>query len=122
MLSRIPLKKLVMLLVPAILQVPVAAAQRLRYPETKRDAVVDDYHGTPVADPYRWLEDAQAPETRAWLEAQSQLTSAWLAAVSSRDPLKARLTALWNYPRYSVPHRAGTWYFFWKNAGLQHQA
>ena len=89
---------------------------------TRRDAVVDNYHGTPVADPYRWLEDPQAPETHAWLEAQRQLTSALLAAMPSRDPITARLTTLWNYPRYSVPHRAGTRYFFWKNAGLQHQA
>ena len=71
---------------------------------TRRDAVVDDYHGTPVADPYRWLEDPQAPETHAWLEAQRQLTSALLAAMPSRDLITARLTTLWNYPRYSVPH------------------
>ena len=87
---------------------PNPTSPKFHYPPARRDAVVDDYHGTPVADPYRWLEDPQAPETRAWLEAQSQLTSALLAAIPSRDPIKARLTALWNYPRYSVPHRTGT--------------
>src|SRR5262249_23926821 len=68
-----------------------------------------------------WLEDPQAPETQAWLEAQQQLTSTWLVSMPARDPIKARLTELWNYPRYSVPHRAGAWYFFWKNTGLQQQ-
>ncbi len=87
---------------------PHPTSHKFRYPSTRRDAVVDDYHGTPVADPYRWLEDLQAPETHAWLEAQRQLTSALLAAMPSRDPIKARLTALWNYPRYAVPHQAGT--------------
>ncbi len=101
---------------------PHPTSQKFLYPPTRRDAVVDDYYGTPVADPYRWLEDLQAPETHAWLEAQHRLTSTLLAAMPTRDPIKARLTELWNYPRYSVPHRAGTRYFFWKNAGLQHQA
>ncbi len=100
---------------------PHPTSQKFLYPSTRRDAVVDDYHGTPVADPYRWLEDPQAPETHAWLEAQQRLTSALLAAMPTRDPIKGRLTELWNYPRYSVPRHAGTRYFFWKNTGLQHQ-
>src|ERR1043166_8406547 len=100
---------------------PHPASPKFLYPPTRRDAVVDDYHGTLVADPYRWLEDSQPPEAQAWLEAQQQLTSAWLAAMPTRDPIKTRLTKLWNYSRYSVPYRAGTWYFFWKNTGLQQQ-
>lgn len=100
---------------------PHPTSPKFLYPPTRRDAVVDDYHGTPVADPYRWLEDLQAPETQAWLETQQRLTSAWLAAMPSRDSVKARLTELWNYPHYSVPRRAGARYFFWKNTGLQHQ-
>jgi prolyl oligopeptidase len=86
------------------------------------DAVVEDYHGTPVADPYRWLEDSQAPETRAWVEAQQRVTRSFLDASPAREPIRARLTALWNFPRYAVPHQAGTRYFFWKNDGLQRQA
>lgn len=77
---------------------------------------------TIVADPYRWLEDPQAPERHAWLEEQHRLTSAFLAAIPARERLRARLTELWNYPRYSVLHRAGSRYFFWKNTGLQQQA
>jgi prolyl oligopeptidase len=100
---------------------PHPMPKKFLYPPTRRDAVADDYHGTPVADPYRWLEDPQAPETHAWLEAQHQLTSALLAAMPTRDAIKARLTELWNYPRYAVPRRAGTQYFFWKNTGLQPQ-
>src|SRR5262249_36555715 len=84
-------------------------------------AVVDDYHGTPVADPYRWLEDPQAPATHAWLQAQQRLAAACLDAMPAREHIKTRLTALWNYPRYTVPRRAGTQYFFWKNTGLQPQ-
>src|SRR5262249_26355903 len=87
---------------------PHPMPKKFLYPPARRDAVVDNYHGTPVADPYRWLEDPQAPETQAWLEAQQRLTPAWLAAVPTRDSIKARLTELWNYPRYCVPHRAGT--------------
>jgi prolyl oligopeptidase len=78
---------------------PNPASPKFLYPPTRRDAVVDDYHGMPVADPYRWLEDLQAPETHAWLEAQQRLTSALLTAMPTRDAIEARLTALWNYPR-----------------------
>jgi prolyl oligopeptidase len=75
------------------------------YPATRVDAVVEDYHDTPVADPYRWLEDLQAPETCAWIEAQQRLTRSFLGTLPSRDPIKTRLTALWNVPRSSVPRR-----------------
>ena len=96
--------------------------KKFLYFSARREAVVDNYHGTLVADPYRWLEDPQAPETHVWLEAQQRLTSTLLAAMPSRDPIKARLTELWNYPRYSVPYHTGTQYFFWKNTGLQPQS
>ena len=76
---------------------PHPMSEKFLYPPARRDAVVDNYHGTPVADPYRWLEDPQSPETQAWLEAQQRLTSAWFAAMPTRDSIKARLTELWNY-------------------------
>jgi prolyl oligopeptidase len=100
---------------------PPPRPSKFHYPPTRRDAVVDDYHGTPVADPYRWLEDPQAPDTHAWLAAQQQLTSTFLAGLPARDRIQARLTELWNFPRYATPRRAGNWYFFWKNDGLQQQ-
>src|SRR5919106_5587419 len=91
------------------------------YPPARRDAIVEDYHGTPVADPYRWLEDLTAPDTQAWIATQNQLTRAYFDAIPDRAHISARLTALWNYPRSSVPYRAGARYFFSKNDGLQNQ-
>src|SRR6266705_233354 len=100
----------------------VARAQALAYPPARRSDQVDDYHGTRVADPYRWLEDVDAPETREWIEAENGLTAAYLAQVPARETIRRRLTALWNYPRYGTPfHKSGR-YFFLKNDGLQNQA
>src|SRR2546425_10927837 len=92
------------------------------YPKTRRGEQVDDYHGTKVPDPYRWLEDVDAPETRAWIEAENHLTEAYLTRVPAREPVRRRLTALWNYPRYGTPvHKSGR-DFFLKNEGLRNQA
>jgi len=85
------------------------------------DDVVDDYHGTPVADPYRWLEDAASADTQAWVAAQRRLTHAFLQGIPAREFIKARLSELWNYARMSVPVKAGTRYFFTRNNGLQNQ-
>ncbi|MFN0149696.1 MAG: prolyl oligopeptidase family serine peptidase [bacterium] len=93
-----------------------------RYPASRIVDVVDDYHGVAVADPYRWLEDADAPETAAWVKAQNEVTFAHLAAIPQRDAIRARMTALWNYERYETPTRKGDWYFYKKNDGLQNQA
>ncbi len=97
-------------------------AQRPAYPPTARGPVTDDYHGTVVADPYRWLEDVDAPETRAWVEAQNRVTFAWLDQVPQRTAIRARLTALWDYPRYGAPFKKAGRYFFFRNSGLQNQA
>ncbi len=94
----------------------------LSYPETRRDAVVDDYFGTKVADPYRWLEDDNAPDTKAWVEAQNKVTRAYLDAIPERGAIKARLTKLWNYERFGVPFKRGGHYFYNRNDGLQNQA
>ena len=86
-----------------------------------RDDIIEDYHGTKVADPYRWLEDPSLPETLAWVEAQNAITSQFLAAIPARESIQARLTELWNYPKYSAPWKRGKRYFFTKNTGLQNQ-
>jgi len=99
----------------------VARAQALAYPPARRSDQVDDYHGTRVADPYRWLEDVDAPQTREWIEAENGLTAAYLAQIPARDTLRRRLTRLWNYPRYGTPFHKGGRYFFLKNDGLQNQ-
>ena len=95
---------------------------KLVYPESKKVDQVDDYFGTKVADPYRWLEDDRTPEVQAWIEAQNKVTFAYLDRIPYREKLKARLTELYNYPRISAPFRRGDTYFFTKNDGLQNQS
>src|SRR5438445_630779 len=95
---------------------------RVVYPFTRRTNVVDDYHGVKVADPYRWLEDDNSPETRAWVEAQNKVTSGYLQQMPELPAIKARLTRLWNYERYGVPFKQGGRYFISKNDGLQNQS
>jgi len=99
-----------------------APAQTLQYPAARKSDVVDDYHGTRVADPYRWLEDPDSPESRAWIEAQNRLTAAYLAEIPARATIRERLTKLWNYPKYGAPFRKAGRYFFLKNDGLQNQS
>jgi prolyl oligopeptidase len=99
-----------------------ASAQRVQYPTTRATEPADDYHGTRVADPYRWLEDLDSHETAEWVKAQNAVTFDYLAATPGRDALKQRLTELWNYERVSVPFREGGRLFFTRNTGLQRQS
>jgi len=102
----------------------IAADAPLMYPGTRRGDQVDDYHGTKVADPYRWLEDdvRKSPEVQKWVEAENEVTFAYLKGIPEREAIKKRLTELWNYAKYSVPSRAGGRYFYSKNDGLQNQS
>jgi prolyl oligopeptidase len=110
------------LALPLDAAVPAAGAgRRFEYPPAPTSGVVDDYHGTKVPDPYRPLEDPEAPATRAWIEAENRLTESWLSTIPQRKTLRERLTKLWNYERYSPPVREGGLYFFTKNDGLQPQ-
>lgn len=84
--------------------------------------VVENYHGTLVADPYRWLEDPHSPETKAWVKGQNKATRAFIDEFTGREAIRQRLTELWDYPKYLVPRKFGTRYFFQKNDGLQNQA
>ena len=94
----------------------------IAYPETKRGDVVDDFHGVKVADPYRWLEDSDAPDTRVWIEAENKVTFDYLEGIPQRGPIKDRITNLWNYERFSVPFKRGGRYFMSKNDGLQNHS
>ncbi|MEX5748837.1 prolyl oligopeptidase family protein [Massilia sp. X63] len=94
----------------------------LTYPVTKKVDQLDNYHGTTVADPYRWLEDANSAETKEWVTAQNKLTQAYLAQIPQRAAIRERLTKLWNYERYSVPGKEGGRYFYSRNDGLQNQS
>ncbi len=96
-------------------------AQNLQYPETKKINHIDEYHGVKIADPYRWLEDLNSEETKAWIEAQNKLTNDYLSNIPYREKIKQRLTDLWNYERYSTPFKVGDYYVYSKNDGLQEQ-
>ncbi|PYO83081.1 MAG: S9 family peptidase [Gemmatimonadetes bacterium] len=110
------------LILTGILFGGAVSAQTLPYPPARKGDVVDDYHGTRVADPYRWLEDPDSPESRGWIDAENRLTEGYLSQIPERAALRKRLTALWNYPKYGAPfHKAGR-YFFFKNDGLQNQS
>ena len=97
-------------------------AQKLQYPNTRRVDHVDTYFGVKVPDPYRWLEDDNAPETMKWVEAENKVTFKYLGKIPFRSKIKARLEKLFNYPRYGAPFRNGRHFFFSKNDGLQNQS
>jgi len=97
-------------------------AQQLQYPVTKKGDQVDDYHGTKVADPYRWLEDDTSAGTAAWVEAENKVTFPYLDAIPFRKQLQARVKELNDYAKYSSPSHKGPYYFFFKNDGLQNQS
>ncbi len=92
------------------------------YPKTRQQDLVDDYFGTMVKDPFRWLEDDNAEETLAWVKAQNKTTDGYLEKIPFRDNFKKRLGELWNYERYSAPFKEGDKYYFFKNDGLQNQS
>lgn len=113
-------------LVASFLAVPLASVyadpgKPLAYPKARKGDVVDTYHGTKVADPYRWLEDPDAAESRTWIEAENKVTYGYLNQIPERAWLKKRLTEVWDYEKYSVPWKKGGRYFFQKNDGLQNQ-
>jgi prolyl oligopeptidase len=99
-----------------------AVAQRLQYPASKKGDVVDDHHGTSIADPYRWMEDLTAADTKTWIGAQNALTRAYFETLPHRETLKRRITELWDYPKVSLPFREGGRIFYRKNSGLQKQS
>lgn len=95
--------------------------EKLQYPLTPTVDQVDDYHGTLVSDPYRWLEDNDTSDTKSWIEAQNQLTQSYLKDIPAIDRIRKRLTALWDFPRASAPRKIGEKYFQLSNTGLQNQ-
>jgi len=94
---------------------------QLNYPPTPTGDQIDDYHGTLVPDPYRWLEDTESPETKAWTEAQNAVTFEFLESIPARKEIKERLTELWDFPKASAFVRKGNRYFQLGNTGLQNQ-
>ncbi|SMB87950.1 prolyl oligopeptidase . Serine peptidase. MEROPS family S09A [Hymenobacter roseosalivarius DSM 11622] len=93
----------------------------LPYPQTKKVDTVTTYFSTKVADPYRWLENDQAPETKAWVQEQNKVTQNYLAQIPYRDAIRKRIETLWNYEKYNAPFKEGKYTYFSKNTGLQSQ-
>jgi prolyl oligopeptidase len=98
------------------------AADVLTYPQTRKEDVVETLHGVKIADPYRWLEDDNSEETKAWVKAENEVTFGYLEKLPRREEIKARLTELWNYERVGMPFERGGRWFFTHNSGLQNQA
>lgn len=99
-----------------------ATQAKIRYPETRKDTITDNYFGNKVHDPYRWLEDDRSAETEAWVTAQNNATYGYLETIPFRNNLKERLTTLMNYPKYGSPRKVNDKYYFYKNNGLQNQS
>ncbi|MGE3166949.1 MAG: prolyl oligopeptidase family protein [Planctomycetota bacterium] len=100
----------------------IARIDPTEYPESPRGDVVERLHGVDVADPYRWLEDADSPATERWVRAQSEFTADYLASIPLREAFESRLEHLWDYERFGLPERKGGRYFFTRNDGLQNQS
>src|SRR3954467_15735922 len=117
---RTPVTSVSFLLLVAV--VSKAQTSAPTYPSAARGTQVDVYHGVSIADPYRWLEDTDSPETKAWVAAENQLSDSYLATIPQRAAIKNRLTQIWNYARYSAPFKEGGRYFYFQNTGLQNQS
>ncbi|MBD2594891.1 S9 family peptidase [Nostoc spongiaeforme FACHB-130] len=100
----------------------MSTAKQITYPATHKSEQVDNYHGTVVADPYRWLENSDSEETKAWIDAQNKITFDFLGEIPAIDKIKQRLTKLWDYEKYGIPFKESDRYFYFKNNGLQNQS
>ncbi|PCH92768.1 MAG: S9 family peptidase [Bacteroidetes bacterium] len=96
-------------------------AQELVYPKSNKGNQVDDYFGTQVADPYRWMENDTAIETANWVKEENLVTQKYLESIPYRGKINKRLASIWNYPKYSAPFHEGEYYYFYKNDGIQNQ-
>lgn len=95
---------------------------QIKYPDTKKTDQEDNYFGTIIKDPYRWLEDDNSAETRAWVKEENKVTEDYLSNIPFREKVKKRLEELWNYTKYGSPFKQGNYYYFYKNDGLQNQS
>lgn len=117
------MKRALRLVFVLVLAVPAAAQPpALTYPQPRKGDVVDDYFGTRVADPYRWMEDLNSAELAQWIRDENAVTSKYLDGLPGRDVLKTRITELWNYPKVGLPHYEGRRWFYTRNSGLQRQS
>ncbi len=103
-------------------EVKTQVTSMLKYPETQKGDVTDEYFGTKVADPYRWLEDDNSGETKDWVRRQNEVTFDYLNQIPYREAIEKRLTKIWNYEKYSTPFKENEKYYFFKNNGLQNHS
>lgn len=122
------MKKVLLISLPATLIFAACDTEKtktttaLKYPETKKVDQVDDYFGTEVADPYRWLEDDNAEDTKAWVIEENKVTNAFLSSIPFREKIEKRYEEIFNYPKLSAPWKVGDYFFYSKNSGLQNQS
>ena len=95
---------------------------KMEYPQTKKVDQVDEFFGTQVSDPYRWLEQTDAPEVKEWIEAENKVTFDYLSQIPYREKLESRLRTLWDYEKLSAPRKRGAYTYYYKNDGLQNQS
>jgi prolyl oligopeptidase len=113
--------KKILIISYALLLSLVTIAQ-VKYPVAKEVDQADDYFGTTVRDPYRWLEDDNSEATKAWVMAENKVTQDYLSKIPFRAKVRKKLEEMWNYPKYSSPFKEGEYYYFYKNDGLQNQS
>ncbi len=113
---------MICVLLISLVAATISSALALPYPEAKKGDVVEDYHGTKVADPYRWLEDLDSPQTAAWIKAQNEVTAGYLSTLPDRRYFREQLKKFWNFERYTPPIWEGGRYIFRRNNGLQNQS
>ena len=106
----------------AAFTIPSCMPHKIKYPVTRKADQEDNYFGTQVKDPYRWLEDDQSEETKNWVKAENDLTFSYLGKIPFRQAVKARIEDLWNYEKYGTPFKKAGKYYFFKNNGLQNQS
>lgn len=114
--------KILLVLMMSIVIACQDSGNKIQYPETKEAGVTEDYFGTSVTDPYRWLEDDMSEETAAWVKAQNEVTFGYLEKIPYRDEIKSRLEEMWNYEKFGRPFNEGEYTYFSKNDGLQNQS
>src|SRR5579863_3458090 len=115
-------KTFLLLLASVALILGADSPSKLNYPVAPKGTQMDDYHGVKIADPYRGLENADAPATEKFVEQENVLTFGYLAKLPGREAIKNQLTGLWNYEKFNDFHKAGEHYFYFRNSGLQNQS
>ena len=115
-------KALSLVTVLSVLVLTIPAQKGFDYPKARKADQVDDFHGTKVYDPYRWMEDTGSAETQSWIEAQNKIANSYFETIPQRARIRERLTELWNYERVSAPSKIGKRYIYSRNDGLQNQS